>query len=187
LADNKSLSGEVRQRLPRLVLDFVAILVTLVVAYIVLPIVSVIGVNVPVAGLSAGLAVAVIFAVILAILVVRVLRDAAAMAHVSSTMFSRAVPELEESHQHLIRKVVRDFLYVVVIIILFYILTPFVVLIPGIGISLAAAIPVILLALVIIFLYDAARLIYDEIAKGVDKITEKVASVVEESEKKSKK
>jgi c-di-AMP phosphodiesterase-like protein len=82
---------------------------------------------------------------------------------------------------------VRDFLYVVVIIILFYILTPFVVLIPGIGISLAAAIPVILLALVIIFLYDAARLIYDEIAKGVNKVTEKVASVVEESEKKSKK
>ncbi len=187
MADSKPLSGEVRQRLPRLVLDFVAIIITLVVAYIVLPIVSVIGVNVPVAGLSAGLAVAVIFAVILAVLVVRVLRDAAAMAHVSSHMFSRAVPELEEHHQNLIRKVIRDFLYVVVIIILFYILTPFVVLIPGIGISLAAAIPLFLLALVIIFLYDAARLIYDEIAKGVAKVTEKVASVVEESEKKSKK
>jgi hypothetical protein len=181
------LSGEVRQRLPRIVLDFVAILVTLLVAYIVLPIVSVIGVNVPVAGISAGLAVAVVFAVILAILVVRVLRDAAAITHLSSHMFSQAVPGLEETHQNLIRKVIRDFLYVVVIIILFYILTPFVVLIPGIGISLAAAIPLILLAVVIILLYDAARLIYDEVAKGVHAVTEKVASAVEESEKKSKK
>jgi len=184
---SKPLSGEVRQRLPRLVLDFVAIIVTLLVAYIVLPIVSVIGVEVPVAGISAGLAIAIIFAIILAILAVRVLRDAAAMAHVGSHLVSQAVPELEEHHQNLIRKVARDFLYVVVIIILFYVLTPFVVLIPGIGISIAAAIPLILLALVIIFLYDAARLIYDEVAKGVSKVTEKVASAVEESEKKPKK
>ncbi len=187
MAEREPLSAELRKRLPRFVLDFVAIIITLVVAYLVLPIASVIGVNVAVAGISVGLAVAVIFAVILAILAVRIIRDAAAMAHISSHLFSRAVPELEAHHQNLIQKVVHDFLYVVVIIILFYVLTPFVVLIPGIGISLAAAIPVILLALVIIFLYDAARLIYDEIAKGVDKVTEKVASVVEESEKKSKK
>ena len=45
----------------------------------------------------------------------------------------------------------------------------------------------ILVAIVVILLYDAARLLYDEIAKGVHQITEKVASVVEESEKKAKK
>jgi len=87
----------------------------------------------------------------------------------------------------LIRKVARDFFSVIVILILFYLLTPLIVLIPGIGASLAAAIPIILAALVVILLYDAGRLIYDEIAKEVHKVTEKIASVVEESEKKPKK
>jgi hypothetical protein len=53
----------------------VALIITLFVAYIVIPITSAISFNVPVIGLSVGLAVAVIFLVILAILAVRILRD----------------------------------------------------------------------------------------------------------------
>jgi len=63
------LSHEIRERLPRIVLDFVSIIITLIVAYIVLPIAYSISFNVPVIGLSVGLAVAVIFLVILAVLV----------------------------------------------------------------------------------------------------------------------
>jgi c-di-AMP phosphodiesterase-like protein len=88
---------------------------------------------------------------------------------------------------NLVRKVAYDFGYVIVVLILFYVLTPFVVLIPGVGASLAAAIPLILLAIVVILLYDAARLLYEEVAKGVHALTEKVASAVEESEKRTKK
>jgi len=186
MTEVKPLSHEIRDRLPRLVLDFVAIVVVLFVAYIVLPIAYAINLNVPVIGLSVGLAVAVIFLVILAILVVRVLRDTAVMVHHGSHMLARAVPGLEEHQQNLIRKVVRDFLSVVVILILFYLLTPFIVLIPGIGASLAAAIPLILAAVVIIFLYDAGRLLYDEISKSVHKVSDKIASMVEESEKSKK-
>jgi hypothetical protein len=182
----KPLSHEIRERLPRLVLDFVAIVVILFVAYIVLPIAYTINLNVPVIGLSVGLAVAVIFLVILAILVVRVLRDTAVMVHHGSYMLARAVPGLEEHQQNLIRKVVRDFLSVVVILILFYLLTPFIVLIPGIGASFAAAIPLILAAVVVILLYDAGRLLYDEISKSVHKVSDKIASMVEESEKSKK-
>lgn len=179
----KPLSDEIRSRLPRLVLDFLAIIVILFVAYIVLPIASVISFNLPVVGLSVGLAVAVIFLVILAILVVRILRDAAVMVHHGSHLLARAVPGLEEHHQNLIRKVARDFLSVVVILILFYLLTPFIVLIPGVGASLAAAIPLILAAVVVILLYDAGRLLYEEVAKYVHKVADKIASIVEESEK----
>ncbi len=93
---------------------------------------------------------------------------------------------LEDHQQNLIRKVVRDFLSVVVILILFYLLTPFIVLMPGIGASFAAAIPLILAAVVIILLYDAGRLLYDEIAKSVHKVSDKIASMVEESEKSKK-
>jgi uncharacterized protein YoxC len=182
----KPLSQEIRDRLPRIVLDFVAIIITLFVAYIVLPIAYAISFNVPVIGLSVGLAVAVIFLVILAILVVRILRDTAAMLHLGSHMLSKAVPGLEEHQQNLIRRVARDFFSVVVILILFYVLTPFIVLIPGVGASFAAAIPLILAAVVIILLYDAGRLLYDEIAKSVHKVTDKIASVVEESEKSKK-
>jgi hypothetical protein len=182
----KPVSHEIRERLPRLVLDFVAIVVILFVAYIVIPIASAISFNVPVVGLSVGLAVAVIFLVILAILVVRVLRDTAVMVHHGSHMLAKAVPGLEEHQQNLIRKVIRDFLSVVVILILFYLLTPFIVLMPGIGASLAAAIPLILTAVVIIVLYDAGRLLYDEIAKSVYKVSDKIASMVEESEKSGK-
>jgi len=180
----KPLSHEIRERLPRLVLDFVAIVVILFVAYIVIPIASAITFNVPVIGLSVGLAVAVIFLVILAILVVRVLRDAAVMVHHGSHMLAKAVPGLEEHQQNLIRKVVRDFLSVVVILILFYLLAPFIVLMPGIGASLVAVIPLVLAAVVIIFLYDAGRLLYDEIAKSVHNVSDKIASRIEESEKK---
>ena len=186
MTEVKPLSHEIRERLPRIVLDFVAIIVILFVAYIVIPIASAISFIVPVIGLSVGLAVAVIFLVILAILVVRILRDVAVMVHHGSGMLAKAVPGLEEHHQNLIRKVARDFLSAVVILILFYLLTPFIVLIPGVGASLAAAIPLILTAIVIILLYDAARLLYDEIAKSVHKITGTIASRVEESEKSKK-
>jgi uncharacterized protein YoxC len=186
LTDVKPLSHEIRERLPRLVLDFVAMIVTLFVAYIVIPIASAISFSVPVIGLSVGLAVAVIFLVILAILAVRILTDAAVMVHHGSHLLATAVPGLEEQHQNLIRKVVRDFFSAVVILILFYLLTPFIVLIPGVGASLAAAIPLVLAAVVVILLYDAGRLLYEEVAKSVHKLTDKVASMVEESEKSQK-
>jgi len=183
MAGVKPVSHEIRERLPRLVLDFVAIVVALFVAYIVLPIASAISFNVPVIGLSVGLAVAVVFLVILAILAVRILRDAAVMVHHGSRILAKAVPGLEERHENLIRKVVRDFFSVVVILILFYLLAPFIVLLPGIGSSLAAAIPLVLAAVVIIFLYDAGRLLYDEISKSVHEASDKIASRVEELEK----
>ena len=186
MAEVKPLSHEIRSRLPRLILDFVALIITLFVAYIVIPIAYAISFNVPIIGLSVGLAVAVIFLVILAILAVRILRDAAVMVHHGSHMLSRAVPGLEEHQQNLIRKVARDFFSAVVILILFYLLTPFIVLLPGVGASLAAAIPLVLAAVVIILLYDAGRLLYEEIAKSVQKVTDKIASKVEESEKPGK-
>ena len=183
MTDVKPLSHDIRERLPRLVLDFAAMIITLFVAYIVIPIASAISFSVPVIGLSVGLAVSVIFLVILAILAVRILRDAAVMARHGSHLLATAVPGLEEKHQNLIRKVVRDFLYAAVILILFYVLAPFVVLIPGVGASLAAAIPLVLTAVVVILLYDAARLLYEEVAKSVHKLTDEIASKVEESEK----
>ena len=186
MTEVKPLSHEIRDRLPRLVLDFVALIITLFVAYIVIPIASAISFNVPVIGLSVGLAVAVIFLVILAILAVRILRDAAVMVHHGSHMLAKAVPGLEEHQQNLIRKVARDLFSVIVIVILFYLLTPFIVLMPGVGASLAAAIPLILAAVVVILLYDAGRLLYEEIAKSVQKVTDKIASMVEESEKSRK-
>ena len=186
MTEVRPLSHEIRERLPRIVLDFVALIITLFVAYVVIPIASAISFNVPVIGLSVGLAVAVIFLVILAILAVRILRDAAVMVHHGSHMLAQAVPGLEEHQENLIRKVARDFLSAVVILILFYLLTPFIVLIPGVGASLAAAIPLVLAAVVVILLYDAGRLLYDEIAKYVHKATDKIASIVEESEKSKK-
>jgi uncharacterized BrkB/YihY/UPF0761 family membrane protein len=155
----------------------------LFVAYIVIPIASAISFSVPVIGLSVGLAVAVIFLVVLAILVVRILRDATVMVHHGSHMLARAVPGLEEHQQNLIRKVARDLFSVIVIVILFYLLTPFIVLMPGVGASLAAAIPLVLTAVVVILLYDAGRLLYEEIAKSVHIVTDKIATMVEESEK----
>ena len=180
----KPLSDEVKGRLPRIVLDFVAIIVTLFVAYIVLPVTHVINFNVPVIGLSVGLAVAIVFVVILAVLVVRILSDTTILIHHGSQILAKAVPGLEEHHENLIRKVVRDFFSVVVILILFYLIAPFIVLIPGVGASLAAAIPIILTAIVVIFLYDAARLLYNEVSKEVHKATAKIASMVEESDRK---
>jgi len=187
MAEVKPLSAEIRERLPRIILDFVAIILTLIAAYIILPIANAISFSIPAIGLSVGLMIAVIFLVILTILVVRILRDTAAMIHLGSHMLSKAVPGLEEPHVNLVRKVTRDFFFVIVVVILFYVVTPFIVLIPGVGASLAAAIPLILAAIVVILLYDAGRLLYDEIAKAVHKVTEKVASVVEESESRSKK
>jgi hypothetical protein len=179
----KALSQEIREKLPRVILDFVTIIITLMVAYVVLPIAYSISFNIPAVGISIGLMVAIIFLVILAIIVVRILRDVTVILHVSSDELSKAVPGLEEPHQSLIRKTVRDLSYVIVVIILFYVVTPLIVLIPGVGASLAAAIPLILAAIVVILLYDVGRLIYDEIAKSVHKVTEKLASAVEEYEK----
>jgi hypothetical protein len=183
----KPLSQEVRERLPRVILDFVAIIMTLIVAYLVIPISHSINFNVPGTAISAGLMVAVIFIVILAIIAFRILRDVGALLHPSVwTLFFQSVPGLEEPHKSLIRKAVHDLLYVVVVIILSYLITPLLVLIPGVGSSLAAAIPIVLAAIVIILLYDVGHLIYDEIAKSVQKITDKVATIVEESEKSKK-
>jgi uncharacterized protein YoxC len=183
MSEVKPLSHEIKDRLPRIVWDFVAIIVTLFVAYIVLPVTHVISFNVPVIGLSVGLAVAVVFVVILAVLVVRILSDTAILIHHGSQLLAKAVPGLEERHENLIRKVVRDFFSVIVILILFYLIAPFIVLIPGVGASLAAAIPIILTAVVVIFLYDAGRLLYDEVSKEVHKVTGKIASMVEESDR----
>lgn len=183
MAQVKPVSEEIRERLPRVILDFVAIILTLVVAYVVLPIAYAINFVVPAVGISVGLMVAVIFLVILAILIVRILHSAASLVHLSSEALSKAVPGLEEPYVNLVRKVTRDFFFVVVILILFYVVTPFIVLIPGVGVSLAAAIPLILAGTIVILLYDAGRLLYDEITKAVHRLVEGgLASLVEEPE-----
>jgi len=46
MSEVKPLSHEIRSRLPRLVLDFVALIITLFVAYLVIPIASAISFNV---------------------------------------------------------------------------------------------------------------------------------------------
>jgi hypothetical protein len=180
LTERKPVSEDVRERLPRLILDFIAIILTLAVAYVVLPIANAISFIVPAVGISIGLMVAVIFLVILAILVVRVLHNTGSLVNLSSETLSKAVPGLEEPYVNLFRKVTRDFFFAVVILILFYVVTPFIVLIPGVGVSLAAAIPLVLGATIVILLYDAGRLLYSETTKVIDQVAEKVASLVEE-------
>ena len=180
MTEARSVSEDIRQRLPRLILDFIAIILTLAVAYVVLPIADAISFIVPAVGISVGLMVAVIFLVILAILVIRVLHSAASLVNLSSETLTKAVPGLEEPYVNLVQKVTRDFFFAVVVLILFYVITPFIVLIPGVGVSLAAAIPLVLAGTIVILLYDAGRLLYSEITKVVHQLAEKTASLVEE-------
>jgi VIT1/CCC1 family predicted Fe2+/Mn2+ transporter len=96
------------------------------------------------------------------------LKDTAILIHHRANLRAKA-PGLEEHRENLIRKIVRDFFSVVVILILFYLIAPFIILIPDVGTSLAVAIPSILIAVVVFFLYGPGRLLYDEISKEVHK------------------
>ena len=108
MTEVKPLSHEIRQRLPRIVLDFVAIILVLLVAFVVIPMAFAISFIVPVVGLSVGLAVSVIFLVILAILAVRILRDITVMVHHGSNMLAEAVPGLEEHFARAIARFVQQ-------------------------------------------------------------------------------
>ena len=146
--------------------------VVLIVAYALLPVIS-LGAKTQIPGttLTLGTLYWIIALSILVLSLFSLLRNLLGVFRVGYDSLSKVIP-LDVRRFSRLRSVAVNFLLVTAIVILFFIVSPYLTMIPDVGAYLAAAGQVIVGAVLILFFWDVGRTIYVELEDAFRKIEE---------------
>lgn len=135
----------------------------LIIAYALLPAIS-LGASVQIPGttLTLGTLYWIIALSIIVLSLFSLLRNLLAVFRIGYDVLSKIVP-LDVRRISRLRSVAVNFILVTAIVILFFIISPYLILIPNVGAYLAAAGRMIVGAILILFFWDVGQTIYDEL------------------------
>lgn len=162
----RSISEEVKRRLPRFVVSSIAALIFWVVS-VVAP--GIFGDSVvPGLGVKASWLVWITSMLIMAIFLIRVLADGLVLADIVTDAILRRLGAKEERS---LKRAARDLIYIIVAVLLAAAALPYLSSVQEIGGLLSAAVSLVTLVFVILLIYDIGRILY----KVIEKKTEAVA------------
>jgi len=147
-------------------------MVVLIIAYALLPAIS-LGANTQIPGttLTLGTLYWVIALSIVVLSLFSLLRNLLAVFRIGYESLSKIIP-LDVRRLSRLRSVALNFILVTAIVILFFIISPYITIIPDVGAYLAAAGQVMVGAVLILFFWDVGRTIYVELEDAFRKIEE---------------
>jgi divalent metal cation (Fe/Co/Zn/Cd) transporter len=172
-------SIELRMRLTRifskmLVLTFITIL-----GYVLLPYLNEVTLVVPFLGLPLVSLGAVFLLAVIGVLLYRIVGDILALNTSASRQLRRIMKGLATEHISAIRRVIYDLIILVVILIAFTIMLPILGRVPGIGIYLATAIPLLTLAIAVLIFWDLGKVAYSLVERLADYIADRLEEIEE--------
>jgi len=186
--ERRALSAAIREKLPRVLIGFAMLFVVLIVGYITLPIVNyAYQMQIPGIGISVGLVISVIILAIVVLFAIRIFNDLTSLFGISANLLAKLVPGLTSEHMSDLRRISYNLLYVILIVLLFWIVEPFTPLIPGVGSAIATALPIVIVAIVVLLFWDIGRTIYRHIEVFSRKLADRISDSIEQSEKRSSK
>ena len=154
---------EIRRRLPRLVTNVIMAIIFWLVSVFVPPTLA--GLTVPGINTQASLLVWILTILILGIFLIRALSDAMVLGDVLTDALVKKLGVKEERSP---KRAAREFAYIIIIVLVVTAVAPLLENIQNFGFYLSTATVYIGLALIILFLYDIGRIIYEIIKDKAD-------------------
>jgi hypothetical protein len=174
------LSEEVRRRLPRVLLRSVIVAIILFVAYLAVPLMHIttsLGFPLPSLGLLGTFVVA-FFIVIVFLLALRILTDVKVLLDAGAVYFAEWLPGIKGHRLPAIRRAFMEIGYAIFIVLVIGFLSPLIATLPGLSI-IVSVLPFVGLAVVILLVWDAGRILYRELEERVVEISEHIATELE--------
>jgi len=163
---------EIRRRLPRIVTNLImAIIFWLISVFIppTLPSLIVPGINT-----EASVLVTILIMIIMAFFLIRALTDALVVGDVLTDVITKKLGVKEEQAS---KRAARELVYIIIIVLVVTAVSPFLATIQDVGGYLSTASVYIGLGLVILFIYDIGRIIYNIIEEKTESLADYVSQM----------
>lgn len=167
---------EIRRRFPRIVMNLVMAVIFWIIDVFVPPTVS--GVVIPGLNTNAGLLIWIVVTVIMAIFLIRALSDALVLGDILTDVVVRRLGIKEERSP---KRAARDFIYIIIIILVVTALSPILASVADIGYLLTTAATYVALALIIILIYDIGRILYRIIEQKAELLADRLTQMAEKN------
>jgi cation transport ATPase len=170
----KAKGEEIRRRFPRIVMNLVMAVIFWIIDVFVPPTVST--VVIPGLNTNAGLLTWIVVTVIMAIFLIRALSDALVLGDILTDVVVRRLGIKEERSP---KRAARDFIYIIIIILVVTALSPILANVTDIGHLLTTAATYVALALIIILIYDMGRILYRIIEQKAELLADRLTQMAE--------
>lgn len=167
---------EIRRRFPRIVMNLVMAVIFWIIDVSVPPTVS--GVVIPGLNTNAGLLTWIVVTVIMAIFLIRALSDALVLGDILTDVVVRRLGIKEERSP---KRAARDFIYIIIIILVVTALSPILANVTDIGHLLTTTATYVALALIIILIYDMGRILYRIIEQKAELLADRLTRMAEKN------
>jgi cation transport ATPase len=169
-------SEEIRRRFPRIVMNLVIAFIFWIIGVFVPPTVST--VVIPGIDMNADFLIWIVATIIMAIFLIRALSDALVLGDILTDVVVRRLGIKEERSP---KRAARDFIYIIIIILIVTAIHPILANIEEIGYLLTTAATYIALALIIVLIYDIGRILYRIIEQKADLLADRLAQMTEKN------
>lgn len=165
---------EIRRRFPRIVMNLIIVLILwIVVAFVPQTIRNIV---VPGLNVNADWLMWIVGIVFMAIFLVRALADALALADILTDAFVRKLGAKGERSP---KRAVRDFIYIIAIVLVATAVSPILAAIEDVGSLLVTATTYVALGLIIVLIYDIGRILYKIVEQKAESFADRLAQAVE--------
>ena len=172
--DKKVATIELRLRLTRIFSKVIVFILVLFFGYIMMPYLQQISFMIPFLNLPLVTVGSVMVLAVIGILLYRILSDIVALLEPVSRAFKIILKEFATDRVTIAKRVTYDLLFLIVVLITFAVILPPLSSLPGIGIYVATAVPLLALAIVVLIFWDLGKVIYSEVERLADFIADKL-------------
>lgn len=174
----KERGEEIRKRLPRLFMNIIFGFIFWLMSIFIPPTLS--EITLPGLGTQASFLVWILMILVMGIFLLRVLTDALILGDIFTDFFVRKIGIKEERSP---KRAARELVYIIIIVLCVTAITPIVSTIQDYGSYITTAITYIGLGLVIVFIYDIGRILYNIIENKAEIIAEQLTIRQEDNKK----
>ncbi len=164
-------------RLTRIFSKLLVLVLVGILGYVLLPYLNEVTLVIPFLGLPLVSLGAVFLLAVIGVLLYRIIGDILALNTSASKRLRKIMRGLGSEHLSAIRRVIYDLILLVVILIAFTIMLPVVSRVPGIGIYLATAIPLLTLAIAVLIFWDLGKVAYSLVERLADVIADRLEEI----------
>ncbi len=170
------MSEEVRRRLPRLTMSLVMTVIFFIISAVIPPTIG--DTDLPGLNLKADFLVWIIAMVIAALFLIRALSDALILGDIVTDIF---VKRLGIKQKVSPRRAFRDFMYIIVVILVAAALSPVLSEVGDFGGTLRNITTYVALGIILILIYDIGRILYRIIEQRAESVAERLAKMAEKT------
>lgn len=181
--DKKGKSIEIRLRLTRIFSQIIVLLLVLILGYLIMPYLQLIPLVIPYLDINMVSIGSIMLLAIIGFMIYRILQDLMSLSSSLSRALNHLAKSLAAERVGLLKRALYDILLLIGIIVIFDLVLPIVGKLPGVGLYLSGALPLVALALAVLIFWDLGKIVYNEIEELSDFVVDKLEEFEERNNK----